>query len=328
MYNFTGGWRVAYRMEEGKEFIKNYRLDQFIAGVTSGGLATCILHPLDLVKTQFQVKTVSKSDLMSKPYLYTFHYLKNIYVRHGLFRGLYQGLSANLAGSTASWGIYFFLYDWTKAGFPKNSHGNISTGNYFLASSAAAIVTVFITNPLWMIKTRLCMQTPGLSSNYHGLIDAFKRISKEEGVTGLYRGLVPGLFGVSHGAVQFMVYEEMKNNFHKAHKILDGKGKESAARKPNTLEYLLMSSTSKTIAMIVTYPYQVVRSRLQIKAEAEEGIFTYRYRGIRDVIGKTFRQEGLWAFYRGIVPSTVRVLPGTCITFLTYETISSYFRNK
>ena len=27
---------------------------------------------------------------------------------------------------------------------------------------------------------------------------------------GLYRGLLPGFVGVSHGAVQFMVYEEMK----------------------------------------------------------------------------------------------------------------------
>lgn len=36
--------------------------------------------------------------------------------------------------------------------------------------------------------------------------------------------------------------------------------------------------------------------------------------------------EGLLGFYKGLGPSTVRVLPGTCITFLVYEMVSDYFR--
>lgn len=301
-----------------KESLKKHKFDQMIAGILSGGSATFILHPLDLVKTQFQVHTTARSEIISKPYLYTFRYLKEIYSKFGLRKGLYQGLSANLAGSTASWGLYFYLYDWTKTLFPTNDRGNLSSGNYFVASSAAAAVTVLFTNPLWMIKTRLCMQTPGNPSNYNGLIDAFIRISKEEGPRGLYRGLVPGLFGVSHGAIQFMAYEQLKN-FHRRNQEESGV---KISKKPSSLEYLLMSSTSKTIAMLVTYPYQVVRSRLQVRAE--EGKFSYK--GVFDVIKRTTSQEGLWAFYRGIIPSTIRVLPGTCITFLVYEKVSSALR--
>lgn len=297
-----------------RESLKKHKFDQMIAGIFSGGSATICLHPLDLVKTQFQVHTTARSEIISKPYLYTFRYLKDIYGRFGLRKGLYQGLSANLAGSTASWGLYFYLYDWTKTLFPTNAYGNLSSGNYFVASSAAAGVTVLFTNPLWMIKTRLCMQKPGESTNYKGLIDAFMRISREEGIRGLYRGLIPGLFGVSHGAIQFMAYEQLKN-FHKRNQPVA----EAVAKKPNSLEYLLMSSTSKTIAMLVTYPYQVVRSRLQVRVD--EGKFSYK--GVFDVIKRTGSQEGIWAFYRGIIPGTIRVLPGTCITFLVYEKVSS-----
>lgn len=30
----------------------------------------------------------------------------------------------------------------------------------------------------------------------------------------LLQGFVPGMFGVSHGAIQFMTYEEMKNKYN------------------------------------------------------------------------------------------------------------------
>lgn len=180
-------------------------------------------------------------------------------------------------------------------------------------------MTVLFTNPLWMVKTRLCMQTPGVTGNYHGLWDALTRIARDEGIRGLYRGLVPGLFGVSHGAVQFMVYEELKN-WHR--------GRREARRqhdlRPSAAEYLCMSSVSKTVAMLVTYPYQVVRSRLQIRADSGA---RFVYSSIRELLHKTIRGEGVWALYRGIVPSTIRVLPGTCITFLTYEKMCAFFRS-
>jgi solute carrier family 25 folate transporter 32 len=45
-----------------------------------------------------------------------------------------------------------------------------------------------------------------------------------------------------------------------------------------------------------------------------------------DVIKKIYRFEGVTGFYKGLVPNALRVLPGTCITFVVYENLSAYFR--
>lgn len=45
-------------------------------------------------------------------------------------------------------------------------------------------------------------------------MDALVKTYRYEGIRGLYKGFVPGVFGVSHGALQFMAYEEMKNSYN------------------------------------------------------------------------------------------------------------------
>jgi len=54
---------------------------------------------------------------------------------------------------------------------------------------------------------------------YTGVFNALKSIYKLEGIRGLYKGFVPGMFGVSHGALQFMTYEEMKNAYNQYRKL-------------------------------------------------------------------------------------------------------------
>lgn len=56
------------------------------------------------------------------------------------------------------------------------------------------------------------------------MADALVKVYKMEGIRGLYRGFIPGMFGVSHGAIQFMMYEEMKTVYNKyRNKSIDAK---------------------------------------------------------------------------------------------------------
>jgi solute carrier family 25 folate transporter 32 len=83
---------------------------------------------------------------------------------------------------------------------------------------------------------------------------------------------------------------------------------------------VVLSTVAKLVAGGVTYPLQVLRSRLQnYDAEREFG-----RRGLVGVVRKLWREEGVRGFYRGVMPGVVRVLPATWVTFLVYENVRFY----
>lgn len=121
------------------------------------------------------------------------------------------------------------------------------------------------------------------------------------------QGFVPGLFGTSHGALQFMAYEELKRDYNK-YRNMHSDAKLASAKetvfklhyrclkKPtlttamaschlfpvqNPLEYITMAALSKIFAVATTYPYQVIRARLQDQHTS--------YKGAVDVIQRTWR---------------------------------------
>ena len=141
----------------------------------------------------------------------------------------------------------------------------------------------------------------------------FRSIYQQDGIRGFYRGFVPSLYGILHGALQFVVYEELKT-FESQRKYGE------ARHQLTTIDYLWTSALSKIVAGVVTYPHQVVRSRLQMHG-AEEA-----YRGALDVIAQVWRQEGPLGLYKGLGPNLLRVLPSTCITFIVYENMRNRLR--
>lgn len=140
---------------------------------------------------------------------------------------------------------------------------------------------------------------------YSSTADGFKQIFRSEGLRGFYHGLVPSLFGVSHGALQFMAYEKLK--VYRTGAIV------SEHRDLSTFDLLIISGLAKIFAGSITYPYQLVRARLQMY-DAER-----LYSGMQDAMGQIWKQEGLGGFYKGMGPNLLRVMPSTCVTFLVYE---------
>lgn len=69
-----------------------------------------------------------------------------------------------------------------------------------LAAAEAGVLTLLVTNPIWVVKTRLCLQygikgsvPKDASTSYNGMGDALVKIYQMEGVRGLYRVSLPGM---------------------------------------------------------------------------------------------------------------------------------------
>ena len=236
---------------------------------------------------------------------------------------LYRGLTPNLVGNAASWASFFFFktrleralatYSATAAG----DRSRLSALDYFLASAGAGMLTQVLTNPIWVLKTRILSSDKAAHGAYPGMLSGAARLLRDEGPRGFYRGLGVSLLGVSHGAVQFAVYEPAKRVYF-AQKRRAGVG--ATEREKMTAESTIgISSLAKLVAGMVTYPQQVLRSRLQTyDADSRFG------RGVVDVVRRIWTEEGVRGFYRGIATGVVRVMPATWVTFLVYENVKFY----
>jgi solute carrier family 25 folate transporter 32 len=109
-------------------------LDQSLAGFLAGACSTTILHPLDLIKVRLQVNASPSTHLLPA--------LKSISSQFG-HKALYRGLSANLAGSTMSWGLYFGIYEVIKKSMrEKTGQDRLSAGHHLIASAEAGMFLV------------------------------------------------------------------------------------------------------------------------------------------------------------------------------------------
>ncbi|PWY71512.1 mitochondrial carrier [Aspergillus sclerotioniger CBS 115572] len=299
-----------------------------VAGFTAGIVSTLCLHPLDLIKTRLQVDRLSSSRVGGSVPV-----VREIFQNEGGLKAFYRGLTPNIVGNSTSWALYFLCYSNIK-GAMRTWRGSQEQGaENELTPECLGMLTSMLTNPIWVIKTRMLStgsQSPGA---YASFTTGAKEIFRSEGISGFYRGLVPALFGVSHGALQFMAYEQLK--LHRARmspaetttigirRGVDGShgssdSRSSGMRELGNVDLFVISSLSKLFAGCVTYPYQVLRSRLQ----------TYDahlvYSGVRDAVSQIWAREGATGFYKGLGPNLLRVLPSTWVTFLVYENTRAY----
>ncbi|KAI9040511.1 putative mitochondrial tricarboxylate transporter (Ctp) [Aspergillus affinis] len=173
----------------------------FGAGFTESLLA---VTPFESIKTQLIDDRKSANPRM-RGFL---HGSKVIFQERGI-RGFFQGFVPTTARQAANSATRFSSYTMLKQmaeGYvaPGEKLGTAST---FAIGGIAGLITVYVTQPLDTVKTR--MQSLEASKNYKNSFVCAARIFKDEGVFTLWSGAMPRLARlILSGGIVFTMYEK------------------------------------------------------------------------------------------------------------------------
>ncbi|KAI5078348.1 hypothetical protein GOP47_0006019 [Adiantum capillus-veneris] len=276
----------------------------FIAGGFAGALSRTATAPLDRLKVLLQVQTDStrgKARLVLC--------IKQIYKEGGIL-GFFRGNGLNVLKVAPESAIKFYAYEMIKDFMVEadglRSKEEIGTMGRLLAGGTAGAIAQTAIYPMDLVKTRL--QTYAcIDGKAPPLMKLSKDIWQQEGPRAFYRGLLPSLLGmIPYAGIDLAAYETLKNM---SRQWLPEK------HEPGPLVQLCCGMVSGALGATCVYPLQLVRTRLQ----AQQMNSATKYRGMMDVFKRTLREEGLRAFYKGLLPNLLKVIPAASITYIAYE---------
>ncbi|KAG7466090.1 hypothetical protein MATL_G00161130 [Megalops atlanticus] len=283
---------------------------QIIAGGSAGLVEICLMHPLDVVKTRFQIQR-GKSDPNS--YKGLGDSFRTIFRNEGVY-GFYKGILPPILAETPKRAVKFFTFEQYKKllGLTPLSPGLALS----VAGLGSGLTEAVVVNPFEVVKVSLQANRDSFKVQPSTFAQARHIIRSEGlGLRGLNKGLTStlGRHGVFN-MIYFGFYFNVKDAI-------------PASQDP-TLEFLrkfAIGLASGTISSCVNIPFDVAKSRIQGPQPVPGEI---KYRSCFQTMGLVYREEGYLALYKGLVPKIMRLGPGGAVMLLVYEYVSGWLQRN
>jgi len=262
-----------------------------LAGAGGGLLSMALTYPLITLSTRAQVES-KKADTN------TLQAIKRIVDREGL-AGLYAGLESALFGITVTNFVYYYWYEFSRDYFTRtHQKSRLSTLESMAAGALAGSATVLITNPIWVVNTRMTarksesdepLKVGEVEVEKKGkpnTVSTFLKIIREDGPGRLFAGVLPALVLVINPILQYTIFEQLKQVLEKRRKV-------------TATDSFLLGALGKLAATSITYPYITVKSRAHVATgEGREGMTAS--------LKRIVREEGVAGLYGGIAPKVTQ----------------------
>lgn len=282
---------------------------QFVAGGCAGFVEVSIMHPLDLIKTRFQIQRGPEDP---NRYSSLADCFRKIYRTEGPL-SFYKGILPPLLAETPKRATKFFTYERYK--------GLFSYGGYLpqawvftFAGLCSGLTEAVVINPFEVIKVKLQAERSAFTQQKSTYATA-REILREHGFgsQGLGKGITATLG--RHGVFN-MVYFSFYHN-------IKGIVPEAENEKLELLRRFLIGLASGTLSSIINIPFDVAKSRIQGPQPVPGEI---KYRKCFATIATVYKEEGFFALYKGLVPKILRLGPGGAIMFLVYEHVFDWLK--
>jgi len=188
------------------------------------------------------------------------------------------------------------------------------TAKYYAYCAFGGLLSCGLTHtavvPLDLVKCRIQVDP----AKYKSIVQGFKISVAEEGIRGLAKGWAPTFIGYSvQGVGKFGFYELFKSVY--SNMI----GEENSYLWRTTL-YLAASASAEFFADIGLAPFEAVKVRIQTQPG---------WAGtMREGFPKLAKEEGIFGFYKGLVPLWMRQIPYTMMKFACFErTVEAIYKH-
>lgn len=242
--------------------------------------------------------------------------------REGFF-SLYKGLTAVYTGIVPKMAIRFLSFEMYRDYLAEVSGGHSNAVTFTSGLMSGLTEAILVVTPAEVCKIRMQAQYHSMMDpaqmhrrKYRNVIQTAFLITKEEGASALYKGVLPTMIrqGVNQ-SVNFTVYQLGKK-----------KWKEWSGEDLKSWQHLLMGGISGGFGPMVNNPLDVVKTRIQrqVIVPGQEP----KYNGMVQSVVKIGREEGYHALWKGLTPRLMRIVPGQAITFMIYEAVSGWMNKK
>ncbi|PIO24302.1 Mitochondrial uncoupling protein 2 [Aquarana catesbeiana] len=279
---------------------------KFIGAGTAACIADLFTFPLDTAKVRLQIQGESAVTGVANGIRYkgVFGTISTIIKTEGP-KSLYNGLVAGLQRQMSFASIRIGLYDTVKL-FYTNGKEKASIVHRIMAGCTTGALAVTIAQPTDVVKVRFQAQVSlhGVKKRYSGTLNAYKTIAREEGMRGLWKGTFPN---VTRNAIvnctELVTYDLIKEALLN-HKLLTD----------NLPCHFVSAFGAGFCTTVIASPVDVVKTRYMNSPPGQ-------YKSALNCAWTMLTKEGPTAFYKGFVPSFLRLGSWNVVMFVSYEQI-------
>lgn len=285
-----------------------------VSGSIGGIMEASCLQPIDVIKTRLQLDR-------SGAYRGIIHCGSTIYRTEGV-RALWKGLTPFATHLTLKYALRMGSNAVFQIAFKDSQTGNLTYGGRLMSGFGAGVLeALVIVTPFEVVKIRL-QQQKGLSPEllkYKGPMHCARTIIHEEGIRGLWAGASPTM--MRNGTNQAAMFTA-KNAFD----VLLWNKHEGDGRVLQPWQSMISGFLAGTAGPVCTGPFDVVKTRLM--AQNRSGGGELKYKGLFHAIGTIYREEGLRALWKGLLPRLMRIPPGQAIMWAAADQITGLYEMR